>query len=148
MHRDPPEAGMSVAIVGIVAQGRRETLLGIVGVVEAKLRCSTQCEQRRFARRRISRFDCDSLQQLFYYPAILLGDPANPLLGELLPGQASNPFDIHYVVTQELVELPSDVYTLPQLRLGMGFTEIPEPSVVIMLAVGLTGLAIGGRRRS
>jgi hypothetical protein len=82
--------------------------------------------------------------QSYFYPAKLLGDPAAPLLGELRNGDTAEAFDV--AVKEPLRQAP--MFVLPQLRIGLGFTPIPEPGTALLVGGGLAGLAISRRRRA
>jgi hypothetical protein len=72
----------------------------------------------------------------YYYPAIYLGDLA---IGEMAGAL------VEYRVLEDLVQVGGD-YVFPQYSIGLA-NAVPEPSTLILMAMGLTGLAAARRSR-
>lgn len=85
----------------------------------------------------------------YYYPALLLDrSVANPLLGNLSPGERVTAA-INYVTTVPLTGVNVGgtlTYALPKLNLGYAIIPIPEPGTALLFGLGLTLLAT--RRKS
>ena len=77
----------------------------------------------------------------FYYAGIRLDNL-------LAAGATSTPFAVNYVINEPLIDAPvgSMEYQLPELQVGMGYSPVPEPGTVMLLALGLTALAARRRR--
>jgi hypothetical protein len=79
----------------------------------------------------------------FFYPAVALGS--------LEADQIAEAFRVHFVIEGRdppgLAQTGPSRYVLPQLQVGMGFTPIPEPRTVALLALGLATLAATRKRR-
>ena len=77
-----------------------------------------------------------------YYPALLLA------LESLEAGEVTDPFDVHYFIDQEIMQL-ANTFVLPQFRIGLGYsaTPIPEPGTFALFGIGLAALAVRRQRR-
>ncbi len=81
--------------------------------------------------------------------ALLQGSSATYLgyfIGDLALGGTAN-IPILYRVAQDLFEESPGVFRFPRLSVGYTSFAVPEPSIAILLGVGLIGL-VAGRRRS
>lgn len=66
-------------------------------------------------------------------------------LGPLKPGDSTS-FIVRYVVLEEMPIVNNDIVMPPLASLGLGLT-VPEPSTVLLLACGLSGLVFLTRSR-
>jgi hypothetical protein len=88
-------------------------------------------------------FEVPFAGDLYYYPAVSLGS-----LGD---GQTTtSPFLVNYTLRNPQLTVNGEGFDLgiPQWHLLTVTTPVPEPSTALLVALGVTALAAGRRRRS
>jgi hypothetical protein len=74
---------------------------------------------------------------VYYYPALQLGS--------LESGEITDAFALRYFIDGAM-EVVGGTYVLPELRIGLGFTVVPEPSSGALITLPLLGLLASRRR--